>query len=79
MNERPTKGKAIMLVEFQEEPVASGRKLLHCIFKGRYSDELYKWTPPWRQKPREQGVERLFFKALEVEEWNDPDGYGMRS
>ena len=58
-------------VAFQEEPLPSGRKLLHFIFKQKFGTYHYKWTPPWKG---DYGVERLFFKALEIEEWNDYDG-----
>jgi hypothetical protein len=74
MQQRTRIPKAITLMNFQEELLPSGRKLLHGIFKSQWADELYRWTPPWRDKPGQYGVERLFFKALEVEEWNDPDG-----
>lgn len=74
MQQRTRMPKAITLMDFQEELLPSGRKLLHGIFKSQWADELYRWTPPWRDKPGQYGVERLFFKALEVEEWNDPDG-----
>lgn len=66
-----SKPKSIQLVEFEEESLASGRKLLHCIFKEKFGTLRYVWTPPWKGKV---GVERLFFKALEVEEWNDYEG-----
>jgi|GEM_PF-2990934 len=69
------KPKSVKLVNFEEERLPSGRKLLHCIFQNRYgSDFQYKWTAPWRDKEGEHGVERLFFKCLEIEEWNDYDG-----
>ena len=74
MAEMPRKLKAVMLVDFQEEILPTSRKLLHCIFQDRYSDWTYRWPPPWRDKERERGVERLLLKALEVEEWNDPKG-----
>jgi hypothetical protein len=45
--------------------------LLHCIFKDKFGNSRYIWTPPWKG---ESGVESLFFKALEIEEWNDYDG-----
>ncbi len=67
-NEKPI---AIESVAFQEEPLPSGRKLLHFIFKQKFGNYYYKWTPPWKG---DYGVERLFFKALEIEEWNDYDG-----
>lgn len=58
-------------IAFEEEPLPSGRKLLHLIFKRKFGTSHYKWTPPWRG---DYGVERLFFKALEIEEWNDYEG-----
>lgn len=61
----------IGLLEFQEELLPSGRKLLHFIFKRKFGTDHYKWTPPWKG---DYGVERLFFKSLEIEEWNDYDG-----
>jgi len=61
----------IDLIDFKEELLPSGRKLLHTIFKQKYGDSHYKWTPPWKG---DFGVEKLFFKALEIEEWNDYDG-----
>lgn len=68
------KPKSVKLVGFEEERLTSGRKLLHCIFQNRYGSSFhYKWTAPWRDKEGEHGVERLFFKALAVEEWNDYD------
>jgi len=61
----------IDLIAFQEQPLSSGRKLLHLIFKQKFGTSHYKWTPPWKG---DYGVERLFFKALEIEEWNDYEG-----
>jgi len=69
------KPKSVKLVNFEEELLPSGRKLLHCIFQNRYGSGFqYKWTAPWRDKEGEHGVERLFFKCLATEEWNDYDG-----
>ncbi|MBI4339184.1 MAG: hypothetical protein HY680_04445 [Chloroflexi bacterium] len=62
--------KTIRLVDFQEEPLASGRKMLHCIFQDNYGAH-YKWTPQWKG---EHGVECLFFRALATEEYNEPEG-----
>jgi hypothetical protein len=56
---------------FDEELLPSGRKLLHLIFKQKFGPSHYRWTPPWKG---DYGVEKLFFKALEIEEWNDYDG-----
>ncbi len=68
------KPKSVKLVNFEEELLPSGRKLLHCIFQNRYGSGFqYKWTAPWRDKGSEHGVERLFFKCLAIEEWNDYD------
>ena len=58
-------------IAFEQELLPSGRKLLHLIFKQKFGTSHYKWTPPWKG---DYGVERLFFKALEVEEWNDYEG-----
>ena len=58
-------------VAFKEELLPSGRKLLHLIFKQKFGTSHYKWTPPWKG---DYGVERLFLKALEIEEYNDPEG-----
>lgn len=71
---RQVTGKDIRLKRFEEETLASGRKLLRCIFESQYGGGTYIWIPPWREKPGQHGVEKLFFKALEVEEWNDPQG-----
>jgi hypothetical protein len=70
------KPKAIRLVDFEEELLPSGRKLIHCIFEDKYGGSRfhYRWTAPWRDREGEHGVERLFFKCLEIEEWNDYDG-----
>jgi hypothetical protein len=69
------KPKSVKLVNFEEELLPTGRKLLHCIFQNRYGSGFqYKWTAPWRDKEGEHGVERLFFKCLATEEWNDYDG-----
>lgn len=69
------KPKSAKLVNFEEELLPSGRKLLHCIFENKYGSGFQcKWTAPWRDKGGEYGVERLFLKCLEVEEWNDFDG-----
>ena len=59
------------LIAFEEELLPSGRKLLHTIFKQKFGTSHYKWTPPWKGGC---GVEKLFFKALEIEEWNDYEG-----
>jgi hypothetical protein len=68
------KPKSVKLVNFEEEILPSGRKFLHCIFQNRYGSTFqYKWTAPWRDKEGEYGVERLFFKSLAIEEWNDYD------
>jgi hypothetical protein len=68
------KSKSVKLVNFEEELLPSGRKLLHCIFQNRYGSSFqYKWTAPWRDKEGEYGVERLFLKCLEIEERNDYD------
>lgn len=58
-------------IAFEEELLPSGRKLLHLIFKQKFGASHYKWTPPWKG---DFGVERLLFKALEIEEWNDYEG-----
>jgi len=63
-----SKPRSIELIDFEEEMLPSGRKLLHCIFKSKYGDFCYRWTPLWK------GVERLLFKALEIEEYNDYEG-----
>lgn len=61
----------IELIDFKEELLPSGRKLLHTIFKHKHGTSHYKWTPPWKG---DSGVEKLFFKALEIEEHNDAEG-----
>jgi hypothetical protein len=70
------KPKSIKLVGFKEELLPSGRKLIHCILEDKYGDSRfrYRWTAPWRDKEGEHGVERLFLKCLEIEEWNDYEG-----
>lgn len=69
--ETKPKPKAVEIVEFKEELIPSGRKLFHCLLKDKFGNSLYRWTPPWKG---DRGVERLFFKALEIEEWNDFEG-----
>jgi hypothetical protein len=59
------------LIAFEEELLPSGRKLFHTIFKQKFGTYHYKWTPPWKG---DYGVERMFLKALEIEEYNDPEG-----
>jgi hypothetical protein len=66
--EKPT---TLDSIAFEEESLPSGRKLLHLILKHKFGNSHYKWTPPWKG---ECGVEKLFFKALEIEEYNDPEG-----
>lgn len=70
------KPRSIKLVDFKEELLPSGRKLLHCIFEDRHGNSRfrYRWTAPWRDKEGEHGIEKLFLKSLEIEEWNDFDG-----
>jgi hypothetical protein len=75
--ERMTSDKPIGIeaIGFEEEPLPSGRKLLHLILKRKFGDSYYRWTPSWKG---DYGVERPFFKALETEEWNDYDGVWSR-
>lgn len=48
---------------------------MHCIFRDKYGSLFhYRWTAPWREKEGEHGIHRLFFKSLEIEEWNDYEG-----
>lgn len=69
------KRKSAKLVNFEEELLPTGRKLLHCIFENRYGSGFqYKWTAPWRDRGGEYGAMGLFVKCIEVEEWNDFDG-----
>ena len=70
------KPRAIRLAKLEEERHTSGRKLLHCIFEDYYGSQprSYRWTTPWRSRPGHCGIEQLFFKSLEVEEYNDPEG-----
>jgi hypothetical protein len=68
MDERPT---TIEPLSLQEETLPSGKKSLRLIFKQRFGAARYEWTPPWKG---DYGTEKLLFKALEVEEWNDYDG-----
>lgn len=65
--ERRGTWKSIKFDRFQEDPLPSGRVLLHCFFRDKWGNS-YKWTPPWKD------VERVFFKALEIEEVNEPEG-----
>lgn len=67
MNEAPT---AIESVNLKEETLPSGKKVLRFIFKQKFGNYHYEWTPPWKG---ESGAERLLIKALEIEEWNDYD------
>lgn len=66
-----SKPRSMELIEFRDELLPSGRKLLHCLFKEKFGTSRYAWIPPWKG---DFGVERLFFKALEIEEWNDYEG-----
>jgi len=66
-----SKPKSIEFAEFKEELLPSGRKLLHLVFKEKFGSFRYVWIPPWKG---ETGVEKVFFKALEIEEWNDYEG-----
>ena len=66
-----TKPVNIESINFEEESLPSGRKLVHIIFKQKFGTYRYKWTPPWKG---EYGVEKIFLKALEIEEFNDPEG-----
>jgi hypothetical protein len=61
MYEKPI---AIQPISFQEEPLPTGRKLLHVIFRRRYGDseQTYKWTPLWKGN---YGIEKTFLKAFE--------------
>jgi len=69
------KPKSIKLVDFKEELLPSGRKLLHCIFENKYGSRFYySWTGPWKDKEGAYGVEKLFLRSLEIEEWNDYEG-----
>lgn len=70
------KPRAIRLIKLEEEPLQSGRKLLHCIFEDRYGGQprSYRWMAPWRSGSSDCGILQLFFKGLEVEEYNDPEG-----
>ena len=69
------KRKSVKLVNFEEELLPIGRKLLHCIFENRYGSGFqYKWTAPWKDRGGEYGAMGLFLKCIEVEEWNDFDG-----
>jgi hypothetical protein len=70
------KPKAIKLVRLEEEQLPSGRKLLHCFFEDRYGNlpHSYRWTAPYRGRDGDYGIEHLFFKSVQVEEYNDPSG-----
>jgi hypothetical protein len=69
MSQDQTKGtwKSIKFDRFQEDPLPSGRVLLHCFFRDNWGNS-YKWTPPWKE------VEKIFLKAIEIEEGNEPEG-----
>jgi hypothetical protein len=70
------KPKAIKLVRLEEEQLPSGRKLLHCFFKDRYGNlpHSYRWTAPYRGRDGDYGIENLFLKSIQVEEYNDYSG-----
>jgi len=67
----PKKARSVELIGFEEEPLPSGRKLLHLVLKDKFGDYQYRWTPPWKG---DYGVENILRKAIEIEEWNDYDG-----
>lgn len=52
---------------FEQTPLPTGKQLLHCLFKDNWGNR-YKWTPPWKD------MEEIFFKSLEIEERNEPQG-----
>jgi len=62
------KARTIKLKEdpFREEPLPQ-QTLLHIYFEDRWGNS-FKWIPKWLE------VEKIFFKAIEVEEKNNPKG-----
>lgn len=50
-----------------EEELLPQQTLLYIYFEDRWGN-FFKWTPKW------SGVEKIFFKAMEVEEENNPEG-----
>ena len=50
-----------------EEELLPQQTLLHVYFEDRWKN-FFKWTPKWLE------VEKIFFKAIEVEEENNPEG-----
>jgi hypothetical protein len=74
------KPRAIRLAKLEEEPLQSGRKLLHCIFEDCYGNhsQSYRWTAPWRSGSKDCGILQLFYKSYEIEEYNDPEGVWNR-
>lgn len=64
------KARTIKLCEdpFEEE-LLPYQTLLHIYFVDRGKD-FYRWTP----RIRDGEVERIFFKMVEVEEKNSPEG-----
>lgn len=59
--------KSIKFDRFEESPLPSGRHLLHCVFKDNWGN-ICKWAPRWKD------VEKIFFKSVEIEERNEPEG-----
>jgi len=62
------KARTIVLKKspFQKQELLQ-QTLLHVYFEDRWNND-FKWTPKWAE------VEKILFKALEVEENNDPEG-----
>lgn len=59
--------KSVKFDCFEESPLPSGKHLLHCVFKDSWGN-TYKWAPRWKD------VEEIFFKSVEIEERNEPEG-----
>lgn len=59
--------KTIKFEGWEEESLPSGQVLLRCVFKDKYGN-IAKWTPRWVE------VEGLFFKSMEIEGKNEPEG-----
>ena len=57
-----------------EEELLPHQTLLHIYFVDR-GENFYRWTP----RIRGGEVERIFFKMIEVEEKNNPEGCGAMS
>lgn len=74
------KGKSVRLIDFEEQLLTSGRKLLFVIFEDKFGDRRfrYRWPAPWADTQDGKGLVTLLVKAREVEEWNETEGAWSR-